>query len=1095
MCDKSLIGNNTHNPYTKSLYNEESYGTNTTQTNTLEDFLNKIAKNGTVVTEGSIIQQDRVEAPIIIASDQLITNNTFSTNDLIIEDSTITSTNLEGIKIYPSPNGATYLYDRTILSGNTYLTGTFNVGNAPNYIFIADSNNNTITIGAPLSLNSIILPTGIIHSIGTGLILTNTTPSGNIELNASGSGKVIIDSLNLQNNEILSPSGMILNPGSGNVGIIQRLNFISDGSTNPNIIASGKNLDMNITNSLLFDVGYAITMQTGNKTIYLDNLTIDNNTSNVCKLTTSNDLYLESTNNDISLNTPNDILLDASGVVTVTNDMDSSGTSTGSLTVKGGVGIAKKLYVGGDQHSYGKHYILNSTESNSTLIGALVVSGGVGIGLRLNIGGTTTCNDILYASSGIPAASTLTGSIVVNGGIGISDNIIMGGQLKNTSGILSDSSITGSIVTNGGVGIGENLNVFGTSTLFDCIISSTMDSSDSATDSLIVNGGVRIKKNIYVENVINGLANVPSSSTSSGSLVVRGGVGISGDIYVGGDFNVDGSATYQSIYVSSMDSSIDTLTGALRVVGGVGIGENVHIGGFLVVKNTTNAIDASIGSVCFSGGLGIAKDMFINGKINIINTEISTSTTSGSIIVGGGMGIAKNIMIAGNCYILNTELSSSPTSGSLIIDGGVALNKIVVVYDENDASSTTTGSLQIHGGLSISKTLYVGGKQLIANTELSTNTLTGSLCIAGGIGVGGNIFIGDHTQSSGTSSGSLVVSGGIGVIGKSYMSLLIISNTTNSMSSDTGCLQVSGGCGIGKDLFVNENIYCDNGTVTCFDCTTTGTLSVDTIQKESSTSVTFSENSPVIIADITQSSGTATGALIVSGGVGVAKKIFADSMESITNIKTVTLSVTSPDDASDTLSGGVIVDGGVGVAKTLYANKVHVVSTDLVSSATTTGSLIVDGGIRCGGNIKISITTESGSYTTGALVVAGGVGIDGELHSRSVYSESFVETASDRHKKENIDYENVLGLDFINQLKPCQYNLIKNTKKNYGVIAQDVRTTLEKYNIYDDRIVSTNNGGLSVAYSNFISILIKGLQELDSKVEQLKIEINRLKKT
>ncbi|MGH2552589.1 MAG: hypothetical protein ACRDEB_02665 [Chitinophagaceae bacterium] len=68
--------------------------------------------------------------------------------------------------------------------------------------------------------------------------------------------------------------------------------------------------------------------------------------------------------------------------------------------------------------------ITDATESTLTTNGALIVAGGVGIGKRLNVGGMTK----IYDATG--STSTTTGALVVTGGVGIGENL-------NVSGIMN----------------------------------------------------------------------------------------------------------------------------------------------------------------------------------------------------------------------------------------------------------------------------------------------------------------------------------------------------------------------------------------------------------------------------------------------------------------------------------------------------------------------------------------------------------------------------------------------------------------------------------------------------------------------------------
>ena len=87
--------------------------------------------------------------------------------------------------------------------------------------------------------------------------------------------------------------------------------------------------------------------------------------------------------------------LDVDGIATFNDLTDStSPTAPASVQIDGGVGIAKRLFVGGDTK------IESPTQSTTKDIGALVVDGGVGIEKDVNIGGDLhihgTC--LLYTS-------------------------------------------------------------------------------------------------------------------------------------------------------------------------------------------------------------------------------------------------------------------------------------------------------------------------------------------------------------------------------------------------------------------------------------------------------------------------------------------------------------------------------------------------------------------------------------------------------------------------------------------------------------------------------------------------------------------------
>jgi hypothetical protein len=120
------------------------------------------------------------------------------------------------------------------------------------------------------------------------------------------------------------------------------------------------------------------------------------------------------------------------GALNLPDATASTSSTTGALTVAGGVGIAKELNIG------------STTASSSTTTGALIVSGGVGIAKEVNIGATTA------------STSTTTGALIVAGGVGIAKEINIGSTTTSTS------PTTGALKVAGGAGIVGNVTIGGT---------------------------------------------------------------------------------------------------------------------------------------------------------------------------------------------------------------------------------------------------------------------------------------------------------------------------------------------------------------------------------------------------------------------------------------------------------------------------------------------------------------------------------------------------------------------------------------------------------------------------------------------------------
>ena len=127
------------------------------------------------------------------------------------------------------------------------------------------------------------------------------------------------------------------------------------------------------------------------------------------------------------------------------------------------------------------------------------------------------------------------------------------------------------------------------------------------------------------------------------------------------------------------------------------------------------------------------------------------------------------------------------------------------------------------------------------------------------------------------------------------------------------------------------------------------------------------------------SSSKSTGSLVVKGGVGIEKRLF----------------VGSTDDTSSKDTGALVVEGGVGIEKRLFVG-----STDDTSSKDT-GALVVEGGVGIEKRLFVGSTSDTVSKTTGAVIIEGGVGIgkslcigSGIIVAQDVRASSFISTVS-----------------------------------------------------------------------------------------------------
>jgi hypothetical protein len=236
----------------------------------------------------------------------------------------------------------------------------------------------------------------------------------------------------------------------------------------------------------------------------------------------------------------------------ITNTTASASTSTGSLVVSGGAGIAKSLYVGG------------TTTSTLASTGALVVTGGVGIitttdAVSATNGGGLTCaggasfNKTVYVGGTTQSTSSTTGSLIVSGGMGIAKSVFVGGAVNISDTTESTSSTTGSLIVSGGMGIAKSLYVGGS------VYPVQLSASITAASTQTINAGTYGQITFGTTNWDNSATNYMTSTTANALTIP-----ITGKYRV--EFFADVANTGAGIFAAYININSTTYT-ANRIAG------------------------------------------------------------------------------------------------------------------------------------------------------------------------------------------------------------------------------------------------------------------------------------------------------------------------------------------------------------------------------------------------------------------------------------------------------------------------------------------------------------------------------------------------
>jgi len=323
----------------------------------------------------------------------------------------------------------------------------------------------------------------------------------------------------------------------------------------------------------------------------------------------------------------------------------------------------------------------------------------------------------------------------------------------------------------------------------------------------------------------------------------------------------------------------------------------------------------------------------------VTDTTEAVSTVTGAVTIAGGLGVTANVH-ATQFHGDGSKLTGLVTTLEDVANNGNTMSN-VIIFENSTTGLVTDGQVGV-STRAPDANLHVVGNVHVADTTEAFSTVTGAVTITGGIGVVGNVhaaqFHGDGSQLTGL-----------------VTTLEDVANNGNTMSN------------------VIQFTNTDTGLVT------TGKIGVSTVSPDANLHVVGN----VYVADTTEAVSTVTGAVTITGGLGVVANVHATQFHG-DGSKLTGLVTTLEDVANNgnTMSNviifentttGLVTDGKVGVSTRAPDANLHVVGNVYVSDVVTLASgLITNTGGFTKKTYSLSRTVAVGGTPSIDIKVSGG---------------------------------------------------------------------------------------------------------------------------
>lgn len=590
--------------------------------------------------------------------------------------------------------------------------------------------------------------------------------------------------------------------------------------------------------------------------------------------------------------------------------------------------------------------------------------------------------------------------VLVDGNTYMTGNVSITEELTISNNVYADKDleVVGNVYVDGNVVAYKDFTLTGNAYVSGNVVASK---DFTLTGNAYVDGNVVAYKDFTLTGnaYVSGNVNITNQLTVSDNAYVTGNVQVTESLIVSGNTHLEGDNVFITHTMDFLDPTTAIVTDQVSNV-------QIRLGQLENVANTvSNPLEDHL--IVYDGTEWV-NDYPMHTYIKIRNDEDSLTIEKGDAVYVKG---------THNSNILNVGLAHSDSADTMPCIG--LSNQQLTTGQEGTAVAYGKALSVATTGFIAGETVYVsntvpGG---LSNVKPFNNDLIQNVGVVTKVhGSNGGVFVTGIGRANDIPNAELItdyndmnyvyvnnINNDLKKIASENLNIPLTTAVSSSSNSAANAVTLRGvsvtsGDGFHGDLVVAGNVTVDSTTLHVdaeTDRLGLGTITpkatLDIVGNVHVTSNISTASNVLITGDAAASSKT-TGALQVTGGVGIQGDLYA-THANLEDVEADSVTVTDTTHSTSRDTGAVIVtQGGLGVEANIHSTNVFAASHIGVGTSATSNTFDVRGTANVGALVTtsthISDATSAASKITGALQVTGGTGIQGDLYAADTTLDS-----------------------------------------------------------------------------------------------------------